>query len=253
MSVPALGYVFDDNAKAIRLITGVPGAANLDLPVASATPLESAFIQSHARVAIANAKEGGLVLVQWGDASNVSPLTTALGRATLVAFNSAGDRAAISDGTTVEAWSGLNASPALAASFTPDGGATALAMDPSGDVVAATGSGSVVLLGDEPRVLASGGNWSALAFLPNGTDLLAVDADGSRAAVALENHILIASLTGGDPQSLDCGCHAARLNPLDGNLVFQLADSQDGRLLLFDADSGQPRIASLPELNGGSR
>jgi hypothetical protein len=180
----------------------------------------------------------------------------------------------------------LTTTPALGATFTPDGGVTALAINDSGTVAAAAnGSGSVVLLGDNARVLTTGGAWTALAFLPNGNDLLAADGagqtltliqdvqntaaasvvltvsekpgalavsgDGSLAALGLADNVTIVNLTSGAANSIACGCQAARFDLLVGNLVARIIDAQTGSELLLDADSAQPRIASLPDLNLG--
>ena len=285
ISLPSLGYVYDDNSKAIRQISGVPGAASLDIAVLAGTSLNSAFVHSRAQLAIANAKDGGVALVQWTGTPQVTAISSALSQVTLAAFSRSGDGAAISDGTTVEVWSGLTSTPALGGTFSPDGGVTALAITDSGTVAAANGSGSVVLLGDNARVLATGGAWTALAFLPNGNDLLAADGagqtltliqdvqntaaasvvltvsekpgalavsgDGSQAALGLADNVTIVNLASGAANSIACGCQAARFDLLVGNLVARIIDAQTGSELLLDADSAQPRIASLPDLNLG--
>ncbi|HME06888.1 MAG TPA: hypothetical protein VKG25_07550 [Bryobacteraceae bacterium] len=287
MNVPSLGYVFDGNTKAIRLISGVPGAASLDhLVSTNATSLDSGFVHSGSRVAIANTKEGSVVLVQWSATPQITKLTTSLVRVTQVAFSLAGDRAAITDGSVVEVWSGLSDSPARAATFTPDNGVTALAINPDGLAAAATGAGAMVLLSDQPRQIAAGGKWTSLAFLPNGTDLLAADAaaqnltlirdvltdaaasvvlslhqepdavavsaDGSRAALASPGTLTIVSLADGTTTSISCSCQAARFDRLAGNLVLHLTDSQSGSELLLDADSAQARVMSLSSVNSAA-
>ncbi len=286
ISLPSLGYVYDDNSKAIRQVSGVPGAASLDTAVPAGTSLNSAFVHSRAQLAIANAKDGGVALVQWTGTPQVTAISSALSQVTLAAFSRSGDGAAISDGTTVEVWSGLTSTPALGGTFSPDGGVTALAITDGGTVAAANGSGSVVLLGDNARVLATGGAWTALAFLPNGNDLLAADGagqtltliqdvqntaaaasvvltvtekpgalavsgDGSQAALGLADNVTIVNLASGAANSIPCGCQAARIDLLVGNLVARIIDAQTGSELLLDADSAQPRIASLPDLNLG--
>ena len=285
ISLPSLGYVYDDNSKAIRQVSGVPGAASLDTAVPAGTSLNSAFVHSRAQLAIANAKDGGVALVQWIGTPQVTAISSALSQVTLAAFSRSGDGAAISDGTTVEVWSGLTSTPALGGTFSPDGGVTALAITDGGTVAAANGSGSVVLLGDNARVLATGGAWTALAFLPNGNDLLAADGagqtltliqdvqntaaasvvltvtekpgalavsgDGSEAALGLADNVTIVNLASGAANSIPCGCQAARIDLLVGNLVARIIDAQTGSELLLDADSAQPRIASLPDLNLG--
>jgi hypothetical protein len=289
ISVPSLGYVFDNNAKAIRLISGVPGAASLDAPVPSANSLNAAFVNSRAQLAIANTKDGGVTLLQWTGTPQAIAISSALSQVTLAAFSRSGDGAAISDGTTVEVWSGLtNASttaPALVGTFNP-GGVTALALNDGGTVAAANNSGSVVLLGDNARMLTSGGSWTALAFLPNGSDLLATDgagemltliqdvqntaaasvvlsvnekpgalavsSDGSEAALGLADNVTIVNLASGATNSIACGCQAVSFDLLQGNLVVRIVDANTGSELLLDADSAQPRIAPLPDLNLGS-
>ena len=285
MSMPSLGYVFDDNSKAIRQISGVPGAASLDGAVAAGTSLDSGFVHSRARVAIANAKDGGVTLVRWTGTPQVTALGSSLSRVTLATFSRSGDSAAISDGTTLEVWSGLTGNPVQGATFNPDGGVTAMAINDSGLVAAGNGSGSVMLLGDNARVLAGGGSWTGLAFLPNGNDLLAMDSaaqsltliqdvqntaassvvlsvtqkpgalavssDGSEAALGLADSVTIVNLAGGAATSIACSCQTARFDLLEGNLVARIIDGQTGSQFLLDADSAQPRIGSLPELNLG--
>jgi hypothetical protein len=286
MSVPLLGYVFDGNAKAIRLISGVPGAASLDDIVPTNVSLDSGFVHSRARVAIANTKEGSVVLIQWSGTPQSVGLTTSLGRVTQVGFSMSGDSAAITDGASVEVWSGLGANPTRTAAFTPGRGVTAVAMNQDGLVAAATGAGAIVLLGAKTRQVAAGGEWTSLAFLPNGTDLLAADAeaqnlmlirnaqtdaavsvvlslhqeldalavaaDGTMAAALSPGSVTFVSLAGGPATSISCHCQAAHFDRLEGNLVLHMADTQSGSDFLLDADAAQARVMSLFSLNGGS-
>jgi hypothetical protein len=286
MSVPTLGYIFDDNAKAIRLVSGVPGAASLEGSIAIDTSLESAFLQSRSRAGVVNTKEGAVVLVRWNGGVRLTTLATALGRVTQVAFSGTGDRAALSDGTSVEVWTSLDGDPARASAYSPDGGVRAVAMSREGAVAVATGSGAIVLLSDEPGAVATGGDWAGLAFLPNGTDLLATDAsaqslvliknvqsspaastvaslgekpgalavamDGTEAALGIDDGVAVVGLANGDIRTVSCGCHAGRFELLEGNLVARIIDAQSGSALLLDGDSAEPRIASLPETNRGA-
>ena len=286
MSQPSLGYVFDDNARAIRLISGVPGAASLDISIAAGATLDSAFVQSRAQIAIGNLKDGGLAVIRWAGAPQVVNLNSSLSRATQVAFSRAGNRVAISDGTTVELWSALDGTPAQQGSFNPDGGVTAMALNNDGLLALGTGSGSVMLVGDDSRILASGGNWIALAFLPNGTNLLAVDAagltltliqdvqntaaasllaslnenpgalavaaDGSQAAVGLADNVTVVNLSTAAATVIPCNCQAVRFDQLQGNLVARFIDAQTGTQYLLDADVAAPWVAALADLNLGA-
>jgi len=281
LSVPLLGYVFDNNAKAIRMISGVPGAAGIDGAIALETAIDSAFVQSRARVAIANTKEGAVVLLQWNGSPRLVSLGTALSRVTQVTFSSSGDRAAISDGAAVEVWTGLTGDPSQTAEFVPDGGVAALAIKPDGTVAAATQSGAILLLTDGARTLATGGDWTALTFLPNGNLLaadgasqnlllipdggdssvvlhvdqkpvaLAASVDGTQAVVAAANSIMLVRLDGSGASTVTCNCQASRLEPLAGNLVLQLVDPQSGSLLVLDGDGPEIRITTLLAMNGG--
>jgi len=291
MTVPMLGYVFDGNSKAIRLISGVPGAASLDsLITTNSTSLDSAFVHSRSRIAIANTKastkDASLVLIQWSATPQVTNLTTSLAHVTQVAFTLAGDQAALSDGNAVEVWSGLGANPVKVAAFTPDNGVTALAINQDGLVIAATGTGAIVVLSEKPEQIAAGGKWTSLAFLPNGTDVLATDAtaqsltlikniliddaasvilslqqepdalavaaDGTLAALASPGAVTIIRLADGHTTSISCSCQTTRFDRLQGNLVLHLTDSQSGSEFLLDADSAQARVMALSSVNGGS-
>jgi len=226
------------------------------------------------------------VLIQWSATPQVINLTTSLAHVTQVAFSLAGDQAALSDGNAVEVWSGLGANPIKAAAFTPGNGITALAINQDGLVAAATGTGAIVVLSEKPQQIAAGGKWTSLAFLPNGTDLLATDAtaqnltlikniltdddasvilnlnrepdalavaaDGTLAALASPGAVTIVRLADSHTSSISCSCQTTRFDRLQGNLVLHLTDSQSGSDFLLDADSAQARVMALSSVNEGS-
>ena len=286
MGVPQLGYVFDESSKAIRLISGVPGAASLDSLIPTTLSLDSGFVHSRSRIALANTKEGSVALIQWNATPQEVTLATSLGHLKQVAFSLGGDRAAITDGASVEVWSGLTTDPVVNAAFTPEGGVTALAINQSGLVASGTGAGTVVLFSDQTQQIAAGGQWTNLAFLPNGVDLLATDrvaqnltlirnvqtdaaasvvlslnqpaealsvaADGITAALSSPGTLTFVNLNSGQTQAISCGCRTARFDRLEGNLVLYMTDSQSGSQWLLDADGAQPRVMSLFSVNGVS-
>jgi hypothetical protein len=143
------------------------------------------------------------------------------------------------------------------------------------------------MLNNGARTLASGGDWIALAFLPNG-NLVAVDGtsqnlliiedsgqgigqgsgessvlapldqkplalailvDGTRAAVPAINSITLVRLDGSGTNIVACNCQTSRLEPLAGNLVLQLVDSRSGSLFILDADGAEIRLMNLPKLS----
>src|SRR5439155_15842412 len=170
MSPPSLGYLFDENAKAIRRISGIPGAAGLDQPVSPGGSLDSALVLSRAHLAIVNTKEGRLALVDWNVEPRQIELDSALTRATLLAASRSADRIAISDGASIEVWSSLRATPSRTASFSHPDGILSLAVGADDALVAVTRAGTLLLAGNEPRTISTG--IGALAFHPNGTDVV---------------------------------------------------------------------------------
>lgn len=286
MSVPALGYVFDENARAIRLVSGVPGAAGFDRTIATEIALETAFVQSSGKTAIANAKEGNVALVTWTGEVRVVPIESALSRATLVAFARRGERVAISDGATVEIWDSLRGTPVRTAGFAVEEGIHSLALSEEGVVAIGTRSGTLVTRGPEPRVVLTGASVTGLAFLANGELLaaeaggrtllrirdaasspassvvvfleqepgaIAASADGEWAAVAVSEDVLSVNLTSGRIRSLGCACRVERFDSLEGNLVLHAVDTRTGARLLLDVGSVEPRAALIPEIGGAAR
>ena len=58
LNAPVLGYIFDDKAGAIRQVSGVPGAANLEQPVDLGAALSAAWVHSSSKVAAVVTKDG---------------------------------------------------------------------------------------------------------------------------------------------------------------------------------------------------
>jgi hypothetical protein len=285
MTAPVLGYTFDESARAIRLISGVPGAANLDKTIASGLALDSALVHSRGRLAIANGKDGGVVLADWNGEPRFTPLESALGRVTLAAFSRSGAWVAISDGTSLELWSGLRSRPARWAGWSPEDGVAAVAVSEEGLVAAATRTGAAVVLAGGPmRLLAAGVAASGLAFMPNGEDLLAVDAgarnlvlireirrspvssvvavidqepgavavssDGTAAALALGEDLAAVNLAGGRVRAASCECRVERFDALEGNLVFRATHARTGAPMIVDLGGPEPMAGPAPEMGG---
>jgi hypothetical protein len=276
MSSPVLGYVFDDTAKTIRTISGVPGAASFGDTVPFPGALLSAFVYSGARVAVATVKEGGLVLISWGGSAQVAAMETSLNPVTQAAFSRSGKRVALSDGTTVEVWK-IDATPTLLSRNHPDQGAgiLALAVNDEGAVAAASVTGRIVRFGaGDSQSISTSGDWSALAFSHDGNDIFAADAarnelvrmtsDGGRVviatlpeaasalaisddennfAVALSSSLLVISASGA-VTPVACGCRPKGLDPLQGGLAVQVR----GTALVLDADGDGPRLTTLLNL-----
>ncbi len=283
MSAPSLGYVFDDSAKSVRLISGVPGAAELGSAVPFSEALDSAFVHSRARIGIVNTKEGRIALVEWTGTPRLTPLESTLARIAQASISRSARWIAITDGTVVELWSRSSADLQKTVTFTPEQGAKALAVNDDGTVAVA---GSLVSIHKNgARTLTGPGEWTAVAFTPSGTDLLVADssalsltrirdaetapavsvvgnlagktnsilvsADDTLAALATAESISVLNLATGATNSVACRCANIRTGSLEGNLVLHFTDSETGAQLVADADSAEFRITTL--LGGSAR
>ncbi|MEP6963244.1 MAG: WD40 repeat domain-containing protein [Acidobacteriota bacterium] len=287
MTAPTLGFLFDDGTKAIRPITGVPGAAGLGAPLSFDSSFQRAWVSSAGKLAIGITKDGQVAVATWTSTPRLTTLATSLGTLREVAFNGSGTQAVLSDGAAAEVWSSLKNAPVSSGRLHPDAGIAAVAINNAGIVAVATPSGLVLrfaLAGGEyeAQAIATGGSWTALAFAPGSEDILAADGnelvrltsaggrsvlaglgsapkalvvslDGTQVAAALGRDLLLVR-EGGTLKSLSCDCEARSLEALQGNLVARVV-SLDGSIRLLDADAGQPRVSTLSNLSeipGGS-
>ena len=289
MSVPRLGFVFDDNAKALRLISGVPGAAQMDLSVSiEGTTLSSAFVHSRDRLALTTLKSGAIALVDWNATPRITNLDTNL-KLQAVAFSRSGNRVAFTDGMSVEVWSDLRGNPERTAQFSVDAEVRGLALALNDDgLLAVSGAGGIVLFdgqqldGQRRRTILTGIDTSVLAFFANGQDLLAasgasvhlirdirkssgsasvivldqdvsalsVSNDGAWAAASTKTDVALVNLSDNSVSQLRCACKAASFDALEGNFVVTAIDSR-GSLVVLDLGSA-PKLTPIPEFGGAT-
>jgi hypothetical protein len=177
-STPTLGYLYDSDSKAIRVLSGIPGAASLDGGLAVPDKLEQAAISPNGKYAIAAVKDaGGLSLITWSTGAVTSAaLDGTPASADLVAFSNSSAVAAIlsRDAQTIQIWTGLPDQPALARQVAAVD-LSALAVSDDGTLLAGANASSVFLIGgDQPKVIANGGPY-ALTFLKDSHDLAIAD------------------------------------------------------------------------------
>ena len=283
---PTLGYLFDPAAKSIRPLSGIPGAASLEAGLAVPSKLEQASVSPNRKFALAATKEGEhLLLVTWtGNSANASELDGSPASAEQIAFSASGSTAAIwnRDTRKIQVWKGLPDQPSLYKEIEA-ADLTALAVSDDGDAVAAATEAGLVLAGDV-KILAPG-SFSGLAFLPGTHDLAAAEqaldqvslirrvdsdadtvqlADGQDGvsqpiAVAFSSDgrkLIVANLRGQSVLSIDlesravtatlCECEADGLYRAQGNAVFRLTNGSQDLIALFDGDSDEPRVLSIP-------
>lgn len=217
--VPRLGYVYDAEAKAVRAVSGVPGAAVLEGNASEGASVDRAWISSLG-FAVAQAKlGGGANLVNFATGR-----TSPLGDVSAAAVS--GRYAAFATGSSIEIWDGANAS--RAARFDLPGAVRALAVSAEGtEVLAASGTSLVRLSRDGgTSTLWSGDNIAGVAYI-----------DGGFAAFdATRNKLLIAR--GGETAESD--------GPLSGATAFA---ALDGARLAFGGERG---LAVLDLASGSS-
>jgi hypothetical protein len=269
---PVLGYVFDDGATAIRTVSGIPGAASFGDTVNLPTTLSEAYVHSGARIAVGITKEGRIALASWGSRESVTTLESPFIGLKLVSFSRSGGRVGLSDGVALEVWS-TGEAPALLTRHIADSEITAIAVDDTGVALAATVSGTIVRFSnDAADIIAAGGEWSALTFASEGTDLIAADASfhelvrvtaegGRRVLAALpgvaqaiatlgsEAYVaaspswgLIVVSAPGVVTPIACDCQPKGLARMAGAVHIL------GTSLVLDAGEGEPRITTLPSL-----
>jgi hypothetical protein len=267
-------------------MSGIPGAASLESALAVSSKLEQAFISPNRKFALAQAKDGDhILLVTWsGGIADASPLEGSPATAEQVAFSASGTTAALwtRETHTIQVWKGLPSQPSLYKAIEVSE-LTALAVSDDGDAVAAATESGLLLAGTE-RTLASG-NFTGLAFLPGTHDLaaaeqsldqvslfrkidsesdavqLATSQDGVAQPVALAFSsdglkLIVANLRGQSVLMIDldsraivatpCDCQADGLYQAQGNAVFRLTNGSQDLIALFDGDSAEPRVLSIP-------
>src|SRR5687768_4854610 len=132
---PGSGFVFDDQARSIRWIVGVPGAAYLGTRVADG--LDLAAVAPNSRLAVA-VKGGGLYLVRL-DAAEAAwqTLEEEAGAVETIAW-SADSTAVVVSGGGLRIWRNLAETPTRVALTGVDGANwLAFAVEPTGDAVLA--------------------------------------------------------------------------------------------------------------------
>lgn len=288
-SAPVLGYVYDPDAKALRVLGGVPGAAGLETTLPSASKLESAAVSPARTFALAAiGEEGHLSILRISaDAVTAVSLEGSLQPADLIAFNAGGDKALVYSKQALrgQLWTGLPDAPVLA--WELEGAALAAgAVSDDGTLVAGAGETGLMIWSSSgaPMLLSAGSDYTAVVFDRNSRDLIAANAAGVQfirnAGGAAEPSLLAGAQDGAsdinalaisrdgrflyaagssilkfDLQSkamsvMACDCRPTELAPLAGNAVFRLTGLGESPLAILDADAEESRILFVPFAGG---
>jgi hypothetical protein len=273
LQAPVLGYVFDDTAKAIRTVFGVPGAASLGEAIALPSTLSAARVHSGARLALGVTKEGQIVLASWNSVSRVFLLDSEVETPEQVAFSGSGERVAFSGGSMLEIWS-TSGTPALIQRYHAAETLTGLTVNDSGAAVGLLASGRLARFFDnEEQPFGAGSEWSAVAYTSDGSAVMAADArrgelvrltaDGGRSVIAPLTGLVSAiasSIDGeyaatasglqrvsgsGEVTAVLCECQAKGFDSVAGGAAVHIR----GTDLVLDVDGKELRLTVLPNLS----
>ena len=232
-----------------------------------------------------------ILLVTWaGTAAVVSELDGAPPSAEQIAFAASGSTAALwnRDIRKIQVWKGLPDQPSLYKEIDA-AELTALGVSDDGDAVVAATTDAGLILAGAGKTLAAG-SFSGLAFLPGTHDIaageqsldqvllirkvdsdvdtvqLAGNQDGVSQPIAVafsadSRRLIVANLRGQSVLSINlesraviatpCDCEMEGLYRAQGNAVFRLTNGSQDSIALFDGDSEEPRVLSIPA--GASR
>ena len=258
---PKLGYIYDADAAAIRVISGVSGAAALEDTVATGSKLAFAAIAPGARYALVRLRDEAGASVLQLESGRITALEGAAGTTDTVAFSAGGSSAAIWTGERIQVWTGLPDSPSLTREVAAEG-VTALAVTDDGAAVAANTTTGTLLWdgGENARLLAPA---TALAFLADNHELVVAEEEGNRLSVirGTETEVLAAEKDGivgatalalaSDGRTLAVangrGGSIALVNVLTHDVAVTACDCTPRELLALTGD----RLFAVRAANGG--
>jgi len=186
VGTPALGYVFDEAAQALRAVRGLPGAALVEDPLDAGFPIRSAAISSKRNFALVTAGDSSVRLLRFQDSGAAAALDEAMPSPDRMLLSSGGSSALLYRAGRLQSVAGLPERPVVRdwnASLLFDAGVPMAISDDARLIALAPG-------GDDPaavRLLSSDGGSSrmpmpgsivALAFHRSRRDLLALTANG---------------------------------------------------------------------------
>jgi hypothetical protein len=226
---PVAGYVFDNSARALRPILGIPGAWLVGGPVNFGIDLASAYVSPRQDLAFVVGADGSLRWFRLNSGA-VSGLTCN-GISSVperVAFSPSGTAAALAAAGHVQVVTGLPDAPALAGTVDAGGATGSLAVSDDGALLLFAANGSIQLLGTagENRKLMDVGDGAWVAFAPGGRDAAVADPGGAGV-------VLFRDVAGASTQSL--------LAPPDDSIAAPvgLAFSPDGRKLYLASSAAR--------------
>lgn len=286
--VPALGYIFDTSARALRPILGIPRAASVGEPFRSGFSIQSAIVLGGSSQALAISSGGSASLIDLTGRIPVAVLPL-VGHAQALYSSPRGTAAAVLTENWVGFVTGIGLGDPQVAGLALDTQPVAASVSDDGMyLIAALQDGSILIVGhDGSRTsIAPPSPVSRVAFRPGSTDALAVTADnrawlvqsgamtqiagpddgltepmglgflpdGNRAVIANSNGmILTVDVRSGAKSSATCSCNPTRLEPMASPGVFRLTEAPAQPQYMFDGGSLQTFFVPAAPTNNHER
>jgi len=242
---PRLGYIFDSSAQALRLVSGIPGAATFGPALSAGAPmLDAALSPAHDYALFTGAADSIPAVLQFGAGAPVTRPIEGAGAAKTVVLSPTGKAALIAslDASSVQIVTGLPAQPTVLATLDISalpGQLEAMGIGDAGVPVISvsntqTGSSVYLLsLDSAPRLLTGAGQVGAISFFPNRGDVLIADRQNNQV-------ISISDVTGQAAASTLATNQAGVSDPIgiavsmDGHSVY-VANGGGKSILILDA------------------
>ncbi len=243
---PELGFLWSSSEQSLRPILGVTGASQFGPPVVEAGTYLAAGASARSGEAILEDKSGEVSLMSVPGGTPIPLSGVHLTGTAQFVFSPSGANAVVfvPGQSTVFLLMGLESSPQAPGVQALSGGVAlaAVAVSDTGQVVAASGSGptTLTLLTGNGAPVASLGGLGGIAFLPGGSDLLAMDTVNGVLRL-----IPGSAISGGAGGSIAGGGSVAQSFTSSAfRAPFAVAASQDGRTAVVanGADSSVVRV-----------
>jgi DNA-binding beta-propeller fold protein YncE len=277
---PVSGFVFDESARVIRPVRGIPGAATLGDPLVLGFEIASAAIAPELDYALAVATDKTVRIIRL-DGRAAQPLETLHGAPTRITYSPRGTAVALLNESTIDVYTGLPDKPALARTLelSSVGSPNALALSDDGAAVLAAAQSSVFVAGESAEWRAiEKGRW-VFAFAPGTRDAVLAGPGGAvhrvrdvagsasresiapategaaavsaiaftpagRLVVGKDQTILLIESSGELRGTFTCDCSPAALTRMGS--VFRLGEVSEAPLWLLDGASGAGRLVFVP-------
>lgn len=273
LATPTLGYIYDDAARTLRAIEGVPGAASIGGPMHLGMGLDFIAVAPSRRYAVGYENGSESVLLVRLDGNVGVAQQTALPRARAW-FSTSGDAAAFDLGGRIEIWTGLPGQPRRAGevagagieweriAVSDDGGAVAAVSrgelyrltegtpvpltEGVKDIAFAFGRRDLYSLASDRLLLFAKADAESVETVASGFEgafSFAVSRDQSYLGILAADVIVVHLRSGGRAHIASDEAAFDSIQRAEGDAVFQLHTANGGTWLL-DAE-GSPKLMSV--------